>query len=129
MAINFENVIGNQTSANVLAQINNNFAKINSTPVPKADFATNADTVDNKHASELIPGAATFLDNIASLANLNRSLPGADHKASLEPKAMRDLIKIMRLIDEMKNTGKTKNTQGKVPYESELFAKRKLRGD
>lgn len=60
MAINFETVIGNQTSANVLAQINNNFAKINSNPVPKADFAANADTVDNKHASELIPGAATF---------------------------------------------------------------------
>lgn len=91
MAITFENVIGNQTSANVLAQINNNFAKINSTPVPKADFTTNVDTVDNKHASELITDAATFLDNIA---NLNRSLPGADHKASLEPKAMRDLIKL-----------------------------------
>lgn len=71
MAINFETVIGNQTSANVLAQINNNFAKINSNPVPKADFAANADTVDNKHASELIPGAATFLDSITSLANLN----------------------------------------------------------
>lgn len=71
MAINFETVTGNQSSANVLAQINNNFAKVNSNPVPKADFATNADTVDNKHASELIPGAATFLDNIASLANLS----------------------------------------------------------
>ena len=71
MAINFETVIGNQTSANVLAQINNNFAKINSNPVPKADFAANADTVDNKHASELIPGAATFLDSITSLANLS----------------------------------------------------------
>lgn len=71
MAINFETVAGNQTSANVLAQINNNFAKINSNPVPKADFATNADTVDNKHASELIPGAATFLNSITSLANLS----------------------------------------------------------
>lgn len=71
MAINFETVIGNQSSANVLAQINNNFAKINSNPVPKAEFATNADTVDNKHASELIPGAATFLDSITSLANLS----------------------------------------------------------
>lgn len=71
MAINFETVIGNQTSANVLAQINNNFAKINSNPVSKAEFATNADTVDNKHASELIPGAATFLDSITSLANLS----------------------------------------------------------
>lgn len=71
MAINFETVTGNQSSANVLAQINNNFAKINSNPVPKADFAANADTVDNKHASELIPGAATFLDSITSLANLS----------------------------------------------------------
>lgn len=71
MAINFETVTGNQSSANVLAQINNNFAKINSNPVPKAEFATNADTVDNKHASELIPGAATFLDSITSLANLS----------------------------------------------------------
>ena len=71
MAISFETVTGNQTSANVLAQINNNFAKINSTPVPKADFATNADTVDNKHASELIPGAATFLNSISTLANLS----------------------------------------------------------
>lgn len=71
MAINFETVTGNQSSANVLAQINNNFAKINSSPVPKAEFATNADTVDNKHASELIPGAATFLDSITSLANLS----------------------------------------------------------
>lgn len=71
MAIKFETVTGNQASANVLAQINNNFAKINSSPVPKAEFATNADTVDNKHASELIPGAATFLDSITSLANLN----------------------------------------------------------
>lgn len=71
MAINFETVTGNQSSANVLAQINNNFAKVNSNPVPKADFATNADTVDNKHASELIPGAATFLDSITSLANLS----------------------------------------------------------
>lgn len=71
MAISFETVTGNQTSANVLAQINNNFAKINSTSVPKADFATNADTVDNKHASELIPGAATFLNSISTLANLS----------------------------------------------------------
>ena len=71
MAINFETVAGNQASANVLAQINNNFAKINSSPVPKAEFATNADTVDNKHASELIPGAATFLNSITSLANLS----------------------------------------------------------
>lgn len=71
MAISFETVTGNQTSANVLAQINNNFAKINSTPVPKADFATNADTVDNKHASELIPGAATFLNSVSTLANLS----------------------------------------------------------
>lgn len=71
MAITFENVIGNQTSANVLAQINNNFAKINSTPVPKADFATNADTVDSKHASDLLPGAATFLRSITALANLS----------------------------------------------------------
>ena len=71
MAINFETVTGNQSSANVLAQINNNFAKINSNPVPKADFAANADTVDNKHASELIPGAATFLDSISTLANLS----------------------------------------------------------
>lgn len=71
MAISFETVTGNQTSANVLAQINNNFAKINSTPVPKADFATNADTVDNKHASELIPGAATFLNSISTLTNLS----------------------------------------------------------
>lgn len=71
MAINFETVTGNQSSANVLAQINNNFAKVNSNPVPKADFATNADTVDNKHASELIPGAATFLNSITSLANLS----------------------------------------------------------
>lgn len=71
MAISFETVTGNQTSANVLAQINNNFAKINSTPVPKADFATNADTVDSKHASDLIPGAATFLNSITSLANLS----------------------------------------------------------
>lgn len=71
MAITFENVVGNQTSANVLAQINNNFAKINSTPVPKADFATNADTVDNKHASDLLPGAATFLSSITALANLS----------------------------------------------------------
>lgn len=71
MAIKFETVTGNQASANVLAQINNNFAKINSSPVPKAEFATNADTVDNKHASELIPGAATFLNSITSLANLS----------------------------------------------------------
>lgn len=71
MAISFETVTGNQTSANVLAQINNNFAKINSTPVPKADFATNADTVDSKHASDLIPGAATFLNSISTLANLS----------------------------------------------------------
>lgn len=71
MAISFETVTGNQTSANVLAQINNNFVKINSTPVPKADFATNADTVDNKHASDLIPGAATFLNSISTLANLS----------------------------------------------------------
>ncbi len=71
MAIDFENVTGNQSSANVLAQINNNFTKINSNPVAKADFATNADTVDNKHASELIPGAATFLDSIISLDSLS----------------------------------------------------------
>jgi hypothetical protein len=71
MAIKFETVTGNQASANVLAQINNNFAKINSTPVPKADFATNADTVDSKHASDLIPGAATFLNSISTLANLS----------------------------------------------------------
>lgn len=71
MAISFETVTGNQTSANVLAQINNNFVKINSTPVPKADFATNADTVDSKHASDLIPGAATFLNSISTLANLS----------------------------------------------------------
>lgn len=71
MAISFETVTGNQTSANVLAQINNNFAKINSTPVSKADFATNADTVDNKHASELIPGAATFLNSISTLTDLS----------------------------------------------------------
>lgn len=71
MAINFETVTGNQSSANVLAQINNNFAKVNSNPVPKAEFATNADTVDNKHASELIPGAATFLNSISTLANLS----------------------------------------------------------
>lgn len=71
MAISFETVTGNQTSANVLAQINNNFAKIKDDSVSKADFATNADTVDNKHASELIPGAATFLNSITSLANLS----------------------------------------------------------
>lgn len=71
MAISFETVTGNQTSANVLAQINNNFAKIKDGSVSKADFATNADTVDNKHASELIPGAATFLNSISTLANLS----------------------------------------------------------
>lgn len=71
MAIDFEVVTGNQSSANVLAQINNNFKKINSNPVAKADFATNADTVDNKHASELIPGAATFLNSITSLDSLS----------------------------------------------------------
>ena len=71
MAISFETVTGNQTSANVLAQINNNFAKIKDDSVSKADYATNADTVDNKHASELIPGAATFLNSITSLANLS----------------------------------------------------------
>lgn len=71
MAIDFETVTGNQSSANVLAQINNNFTKINSNPVAKTDFATNADTVDNKHASELIPGAATFLDSIISLDSLS----------------------------------------------------------
>ena len=65
MAINFETVTGNQTSANVLTQINNNFAKINS------GLGLNADTVDNKHASELIPGAATFLDSIISLDSLS----------------------------------------------------------
>lgn len=71
MAISFETVTGNQTSANVLAQINNNFAKIKDGSVSKADYATNADTVDSKHASDLIPGAATFLNSITSLANLN----------------------------------------------------------
>ena len=71
MAISFETVTGNQTSANVLAQINNNFAKIKDGSVSKADYATNADTVDSKHASDLIPGAATFLNSITSLANLS----------------------------------------------------------
>ena len=71
MAISFETVTGNQTSANVLAQINNNFAKIKDGSVSKADYATNADTVDSKHASDLIPGAATFLNTITSLANLS----------------------------------------------------------
>lgn len=71
MAISFETVTGNQTSANVLEQINNNFTKIKDGSVSKADYATNADTVDSKHASDLIPGAATFLNSITSLANLS----------------------------------------------------------
>lgn len=84
------------------------------------------------HEIDILPSIVAYAmgaEIIERHITLDRSLPGADHKASLEPKAMHDLIKIMRLIDEMKNTGKTKNTQGKVPYESELFAKRKLRGD
>ena len=84
------------------------------------------------HEVDILPSIVAYAmgaEIIERHITLDRSLPGADHKASLEPKAMRDLIKIMRLIDEMKNTGKAKNIQGKVPYESELFAKRKLRGD
>ena len=84
------------------------------------------------HEVDILPSIVAYAmgaEIIERHITLDRSLPGADHKASLEPKAMRDLIKIMRLIDEMKNTGKAKDIQGKVPYESELFAKRKLRGD
>lgn len=84
------------------------------------------------HEIDILPSIVAYAmgaEIIERHITLDRNLPGSDHKASLEPKIMRDLIKSMRLIDEMKNTGKTKNIQGKVPYESELFAKRKLRGD
>lgn len=59
---------------------------------------------------------------------LDKNMKGADHKASLEPNEMEELIKDMKLIDKMRS-GLLSTHLGKVPYKSELIAKKKLRGD
>lgn len=65
MAITFTEVTGNQPSGNVLQQINQNFTKI-------ADkTGLDADLLDGKHASELIPGAATFVASISDYTTLD----------------------------------------------------------
>lgn len=68
--ISFETVEGNQTSSEVLKQINSNFQKIKEGTVNSADYAFNADMVDGKQGSELIPCAATSIDTISSLGAL-----------------------------------------------------------
>lgn len=60
---------------------------------------------------------------------LDKNMKGADHKASLEPNEMEELIKDMKLIDKMRRSGLLSTHLGKVPYKSELIAKKKLRGD
>lgn len=54
---------------------------------------------------------------------LNKNMQGADHKASLEPNELKELITSMKYIDQMK-TGKDIKTL----YKTEIEMKNKLKG-
>lgn len=56
---------------------------------------------------------------------LDKNMIGSDHKASLDLKELKELIAIFKSIDLMQRGS---NNHEKIPYESELEARRKLRG-
>ena len=45
---------------------------------------------------------------------INRSLPGPDHKASLEPKELEDMIKKIRLVEKMMGNGLKKSMPSEI---------------
>ena len=68
-----------------------------------------------------LTAAGLDADWIERHITLDRTLPGSDHAASLEPKAIKQLVDYLRLQRRIMGTG------NKVFWESEMPAKRKLR--
>ncbi|QXE00954.1 N-acetylneuraminate synthase [Terribacillus sp. DMT04] len=81
----------------------------------KKEFHVNVGLSDHSKGIEIpVAAAAKGAQIIEKHFTLNKTLPGPDHKASLEPNELKEMIQSIRLIEKALGKGEKKPTQVEV---------------